>query len=210
MSGAVDSIGKAEGDIHAKSRRYGLYAALKYVPIAGYAVFVILIFIAFACPLALYDSVNSGIAVDTPGSIYTTLGGLLDFDIHICHCVITLYVAAPVAVGYGIFAAWTCFKGKFGKRNPEDGIGATFAGNVCSGCYIVYIIFAALDLIILCRILVLDGGNGVIRVGAATVTVLISELVMTVISISCEIVRWRMEKKNGELRGMEQLRFKKR
>ncbi len=210
MSSTVGDIGNAESGGITNEREYKLYAALKYVPIAAFAVFLILAFIAFALPIASYQSANSGISVDSPGNIYTALANLLDIDKHIHNSVITLYIAIGIGTAYAVFAAVTCFNGKFGKRDPKDGIGATFAGNVCSGCYVVYIIFAALDFIVLGRIFAMDGGNGVIHVGAATVTILIGELLMVIVSIVCEVARWHMETKNGELRDLEQNRLIKR
>ncbi len=199
----VDGAGERE-------RGYRLYAALKYVPVVLFAVFTVLAFIAFAFPIASYNSVNSGIAPDSPGSsMYTALPGLLDFDRHIVNSVITMYVAAGIAVLYAIFAAVTCFTGRFGRRRSTDGIGATFAGNVCSGFYIIYIMFAALGLTVLSRILMWDAGLGVVRLGASTVTILVGEAVTIVASIVCEIIRWRMETVNGALREAEQRKHAK-
>ncbi len=209
MSDTENIAEAAGGGADLTARRYGVYAALKYVPVALYAAFIVLAFIAFALPVAFYRSGNSGIAVDSPGNIYTALFGLLDLDKHIYNSVITLYVAVGIAVLYAAFAAAVCFTGKFGKRNTKDGIGATFAGNVCSGFYVVYIIFAALELIVLCRIFAMDAGLGVIGLGASTVTVLIGEAVVIIASVVCEAIRWRMETKEPALREVEQKKHAK-
>ncbi|MCM1367750.1 MAG: hypothetical protein NC184_02945 [Roseburia sp.] len=196
-------IGAFSG-VDRESGRYKFYAALKYVPVILYAVFVVLSFVAFGLPIATYNSVNSGISANAPGNIYTALANLLEIDIHIRNSVIVLYIAAVIATLYLAFAAVSCFNGKFGRRVTSDGMGATYAGNVCSGFYVVYILFAVLDLTVIYRIFAMDGWLGVIKLGAATVTVLIGELVCIVLSIVCEIVRRRMELKDPTIREIEQ------
>ncbi len=191
-------------------RGYKAYAALKYVPPVLCAVFAILAFAAFAMPLAYYGSANSGIAVGAPGNIYSALGDLFEVDEHVRNTVVAFYIAAAVAAAYAIFAIITCVRGSFGRRNSEDYVGATFAGNVDSGCYAVYILFVVLSVVMLYRISVIDEGNGVISVGASTPVMLACALAFAFISIVCMIVRRNMENKNGALREAEQRKHENR
>lgn len=202
MDNGVD-VGRAGGK-RTDEGVYKLYVALGYLPVALYALFVAIAFVAFAFPIASYDSANSGIAFDSPGSIYTALACLLDIDIHIHNCVITLYTAVGIATAYLIFAAVVCFNGKYGKRTKNCGIGASFAGNVSSVFYMVYIVFATLSLTIIGRIIAMDDGNGVLAVGAASVTVAATELAVIVLSAVSVYIRYRLELKHDWLRDTEQ------
>ena len=198
----VESVKAVDSDANVKG--YKLYSALKYLPVILYCVFVVLAFVAFALPVAAYNSVNSGVPADSPGNMYTALGGLLELDEHIRNVVVTSYIALGVATAYAVFAVFACLKHEVGKRKSSDLLGATFAGNLYSGCYIVYIIFAVLEVVMLSRISALDAGTGTVTVGVSVVLTLVGLGVALLCSVCSSLVRKYMETKNAALRETEQ------
>ncbi len=191
----------------AGERGYKIYAALRYVPVVLFVVFAAAVLGIFALPVARVYSVNSYIPEHAAGNFYSALGGLLNFDEHVHNAVIAYYVAIALGLIYAAFALFTLRGGKFGKRDIDSPVGATFAGNITSGFYIIYLIFLTLTFIVLGRIIAIDEGGGVLEVGASVWAIFAYLVFATVVHAASVIVRYRMERKDERLKKAEQDRL---
>lgn len=187
-----------------KRNGLGLYCALRYVPVVLYSVFSVMLFAFFFLPIAYFNSTNSGLAHDGIGNVYTAIYGMLRDDPVIYNSVITLFVVAILAFAIMIMAVVVCARGKFGKRREDDQIGATFAGNVSSLFYAVYIMCFTLAFVILGRILYLDGGHGVLSVQSFPVVMAAVDVLFVAVSAVTVAIRYCCEKKRNALIGDEQ------
>lgn len=191
------------GDNRANAGMYKLYSALRYVSVVLYALFSALLFCFFFIPIARFNSPNSGILPDSIGSIYTVGNGILRYDFVVSSSVITFYAVAGIAIIYAVYAVWVCANGKFAVRSEKAFIGASFAGNVSSVFYMVYITCATLGFVILGRLLALDDGRGVLSVEPCVILILTFDAFFTVVSVVTVIVRHMLERKFPSLRAIE-------
>lgn len=184
-------------------RHYGLYRALRYIPIALFGLYVVLIFVFSVLPVAYFHSVNSGFSDSLIGNAYFELSGVLSTDEHIFNSLAATYVFAGLSVVYIIVSIFVMRSAQFKKRKSGAFIGQSFAGNFYSVMYALYIVFFALGCTIAINVLVDDAGRNVLSVGPFPIVIAAVDALFVALSVVTVAVRHRMESKCGELRRLE-------
>lgn len=181
---------------------YKFYAALKYVPVILYGVLLL-----FSVVVFIVTAVSSNSLVHYSDEFKGYEG------VPVVYC-----IALAIGTGFAVLAIISCVNGAFGRRKSTDSLGATFAGNVNSAFYLIYVIYAILATVMLpAFIRKLSSETGVMvnsSRGILYIIILIVFLVMTMLftvaSVVCQIIRVQMEKHNELLRETEQSKHEKK
>ncbi|MCH5350577.1 MAG: hypothetical protein J1F39_01235 [Clostridiales bacterium] len=170
---------------------YKFYAALKYVPVILYGIFFL-----FAVAVLIVTFVSS-ISTAHSADAFKGYEG-----VPVVYC-----IALTIGTGFAVLAIISCVRGAFGRRKSTDSLGATFAGNVNSAFFLIYVIYAILAIFMLTASF---KESSIVTYGTLSVIFLSVILLFTIASVVCQIVRVQMEKHNEFLRETEQLKHEKK